>query len=87
MSHHFTIGREQAIPTARLRQLLRRYWKPVTNKLNCDLGHNRAVRAVLKLEIKSSRAGKAGHPMIRAAAVCATHARVLRELGLELVEA
>jgi hypothetical protein len=59
----------------------------VTNKPTCDLSHNRAVRAVLKLEIKSTRVGKAGHPMIRAAAVCATHARLLRELGLTLVEA
>jgi len=40
----------------------------------------------VKLEIKSTRAGKPGHPMIRVVAVCATHARELRRLGLELVE-
>jgi hypothetical protein len=59
----------------------------VADKLTCDLKHKRAVRAVVNLELKSTRVGKAGHPMIRMAAVCATHARVLRELGLELVEA
>lgn len=59
----------------------------MANTLTCDLKHNRAARAVVKLEIKSTRAGKAGHPMIRVAALCAAHARVLRVLGLELVEA
>lgn len=55
-------------------------------KLTCDLEHARNVQAAVKLEIKSTRAGKPGHPMIRVVAVCATHARELRRLGLELVE-
>lgn len=55
--------------------------------LRCDLAHTRSVRAVVKLEIKSTRAGKAGHPMVRVIGVCAGHARQLRELGLELVRA
>ena len=54
--------------------------------LTCDLAHERTVRAAIKLEIKSTRATKPGHPMIRVTAVCATHARELRRLGLQLVE-
>lgn len=59
----------------------------MADRLKCDLEHGRAVPAVVKLEIKSTRAGRPGHPMIRVAAVCASHARALRKLGLELVEA
>jgi hypothetical protein len=55
--------------------------------MHCDLVHDRPARAVVKLEIKSTRAGRPGHPMTRVTAVCATHARVLRELGFELVRA
>jgi hypothetical protein len=54
--------------------------------LTCDFEHERTVPAVVKLEIKSTRARKPGHPMIRVTAVCATHARELRRLGLQLVE-
>ena len=54
--------------------------------LTCDFEHQRAVPAVVKLEIKSSRASKPGHPMIRVTAVCATHAPELRRQGLQLVE-
>jgi hypothetical protein len=59
----------------------------VANELTCDLEHKRPVRAVVKLEIKSTRSRQAGHPMVRVAAVCATHARALRKLGLEIVKA
>ncbi|MGZ8623907.1 MAG: hypothetical protein ACXWYQ_07065 [Actinomycetota bacterium] len=59
----------------------------LANAMQCDLVHERPVRAVVKLEIKSTRAGRPGHPMVRVAAVCAAHARVLRELGIELVRA
>lgn len=58
----------------------------MADQLRCDLQHAKAVRAAVKLEIKSTRAGKPGHPMVRVAAVCASHARELRKLGLELVE-
>jgi hypothetical protein len=58
----------------------------VADVLRCDLVHRKAVPAAVKLEIKSTRAGKPGHPMIRVAVVCASHARELRRLGLELIE-
>ena len=58
----------------------------MAEKLACDLEHDRRVPATVKLEIKSTRAGKPGHPMIRVAALCAAHARALRKLGLEVVE-
>jgi hypothetical protein len=58
----------------------------VADKLKCDLVHRKVVPAAVKLEIKSTRAGKPGHPMVRVAAVCVSHARELRKLGLELIE-
>jgi hypothetical protein len=58
----------------------------VAEKPTCDLEHTRAVPASVKLEIKSTRAGKPGHPMVRVFAVCPSHARQLRKLGLELVQ-
>jgi hypothetical protein len=56
----------------------------VAVKLTCDLAHQRSVPAAVKLQIKSTRT-RAGHPMVRITAVCATHARELRKLGLQLV--
>jgi hypothetical protein len=53
----------------------------------CDLEHDRQVRAVVKVELKSTRAGRPGHPMIRVTALCAAHAKELRKFGLELVGA
>lgn len=53
---------------------------------SCDLQHQRPARAVVKLQIKSTRAGKPGHPMVRVVSVCSKHARQLRELGIELVD-
>lgn len=55
--------------------------------LLCELEHGRSVPAAVRIEIKSTRAGKPGHPMIRVTALCAAHARELRKLGLELVRA
>jgi hypothetical protein len=55
------------------------------NQLKCDLPHDRPRGATVRVEIKSTRAGRPGHPMVRTAALCATHARQLREMGLELV--
>lgn len=51
----------------------------------CDLDHDRPRVAVVRIEIKSTRANKPGHPMIRQAALCSTHAKQLREIGLEIV--
>ncbi len=56
-------------------------------RLECDLEHDRPRAATVRVEIKSTRAGRPGHPMIREAALCATHARQLREMGLEVVRA
>lgn len=53
---------------------------------NCDLDHQRSARAVVTLQIKSTRTGRPGHPMLRVLSVCAKHARQLRDLGIELVE-
>jgi hypothetical protein len=58
----------------------------VKEMLTCDFEHDRTVPAVVKLEIRSTRASKPGHPMIRVTAVCATQARELRRLGLQFVE-
>jgi hypothetical protein len=58
----------------------------VAEQLICDLEHKRAVAATVRLEIKSTRAGKPGHPMIRVISVCRTHALQLRRLGLEMVQ-
>ncbi len=55
------------------------------DRLKCDLSHDRPRVATVRVEIKSTRAGRPDHPMVRAAALCATHARQLREMGLELV--
>lgn len=52
---------------------------------HCELEHDRARPAVLRLQIKSTRIGKPGHPMRRDVAVCATHARQLRAMGVEVV--
>jgi hypothetical protein len=54
-------------------------------KLECDLEHDRPRAAAVRLEIKSTRASRPGHPMVRQAALCATHARQLRNMGLEIV--
>jgi hypothetical protein len=47
----------------------------VANMLTCNFEHERTVPAVVRLEIKSTRASKPGHPMVRVTAVCATHVR------------
>lgn len=57
----------------------------MAKQLVCDLVHERTVPAAIRLEIKSTRAGRPGHPMVRVMAVCATHARELRRLGVQLV--
>ena len=56
-------------------------------RLECDLEHERPRAAAVRVEIKSTRANKPGHPMVRQAALCAAHARQLREMGLEVVKA
>lgn len=53
---------------------------------DCDLTHQRSARAVVTLQIKSTKTGKPGHPMVRVMSICAKHARQLRDLGIELVE-
>jgi hypothetical protein len=55
-------------------------------RLECDLEHERPRAAAVRVVIKSARASKPGHPMVRKAALCAAHARQLREMGLEVVK-
>jgi len=57
----------------------------MANGRYCDLTHARNALATVRLEIKSTRARRPGHPMTRVVAICASHARELRKLGLELV--
>jgi hypothetical protein len=59
----------------------------MSDRKYCDLDHPRSVSATVRLEIKSTRATRPGHPMIRVISICASHARELRRLGLELVSA
>lgn len=54
---------------------------------HCDLMHRRPTRAVLRLRVKSTRAGRPGHPLVREYWLCAAHARELRRLGLEVIGA
>ena len=54
-------------------------------RLECDLEHDRPRAAAVRVEIKSTRASKPGHPMVRRAALCTTHVRQLRAMGLEIV--
>jgi hypothetical protein len=77
-------------------------------KPECDLEHDGPRVAVVRVEVKSTRASRPGHPMVRTAALCtaharqlrahgscdrgavtpsSSHARQLRELGIEIVEA
>lgn len=51
----------------------------------CDLEHQRAATAVVRVLVKSTLLHKPGHPMTRELVLCATHARKLREFGFELV--
>jgi hypothetical protein len=57
------------------------------HRFECDLEHDRPRAATVRVEIKSTRASRPGHPMVRRAALCAAHARQLREMGLEVVRA
>lgn len=59
----------------------------MSDRKYCDLDHPRSVPAKVRLEVKSTRATRPGHPMIRVVSICASHARELRRLGLELVSA
>ncbi len=53
----------------------------------CDLDHVRPRPAVVRVQVKSSRARRPGHPMIREIALCNSHARQLREFGIQIVDA
>jgi hypothetical protein len=66
----------------------RRYNRGMLNhNSHCDLDHVRPRPAVVRVQIKSTRARRPGHPMVRDLALCSSHARQLRELGIEIVEA
>jgi hypothetical protein len=57
----------------------------VKKHLECDLEHDRPRAAVVRVEIKSTRASKPGRPLVRTVLLCATHARQLRDMGLGIV--
>jgi hypothetical protein len=66
----------------------RRYNRGMSNhNSHCDLDHVRPRPAVVRIQIKSTRARRPGHPTVRDLALCSSHARQLRELGIEIVEA
>ncbi len=54
---------------------------------HCDLDHARPRLAVVRVQVKSTRARRPGHPMIRELSLCGSHARQLREFGIEIVGA
>jgi len=56
-----------------------------TNGRICDLPHERTARAVVRVQVKSNRIDKPGHPMTRDLALCIGHARELSDIGIELV--
>lgn len=57
----------------------------MANGMRCDLDHERPRVAKVRIEVKSMRAGRPGHPMVRDVALCAMHAEQLRDLGIEIV--
>jgi hypothetical protein len=75
--------------TARLRAkgACRGRMRNLATDRRCQLPHERAARAVIRVRVISSRVGKQGHPMQRDMVVCAGHARQLRDLGIEVVRA
>ena len=92
--HRFRAIQTSAIETPRLaRTSIRTIASPIDGGVStlpkqaliCDLEHDRPRPAVVRLQIKSTRASRPGHPMVRETALCATHARQLRNLGLEFV--
>jgi hypothetical protein len=62
-----------------------KYTSAMATTTHCDLDHERPRSAVVRIQVKSTRIGKPGHPMTRELALCATHARELRALGLDVV--
>lgn len=52
----------------------------------CSLAHERPRKAAVRLEVRSTRVGRAGRPAVRQAWLCTSHARELRHLGLGIVE-
>ncbi|MGZ4242642.1 MAG: hypothetical protein ACXVQ7_13660 [Actinomycetota bacterium] len=56
-----------------------------TTTMECDLQHDRPRAAVVRVQVKSTRVGRPGRPMIRELAVCKMHAQQLRTFGIEVV--
>ncbi len=51
----------------------------------CDLTHQRSTKAVIRMQVKSSRWGSPGRAMFRDLNICAAHAREFGKLGIDLV--
>jgi hypothetical protein len=57
----------------------------MATRVLCDLEHDRAPAAALRIVITSNRVDRPGRPMIRELMVCPAHARQLRQLGFEVI--
>ncbi len=55
-------------------------------RTNCELDHARPAKAVVRVQVKSSRVGSAGRAMLRDLVLCAAHAKELRRMGIDLVQ-
>jgi hypothetical protein len=69
-----------------IRIIAKAYHLAMTSESVCDLAHDRARPAVVRIVVKSSRVGHPGHPMVRDLMLCATHAQQLRHLGIEVMD-
>jgi hypothetical protein len=57
----------------------------MNSNIQCDLPHPGTAWAVVRIEVKSMRIHQPGRPMVRRLAICASHARELRRLGISTV--
>jgi hypothetical protein len=56
-------------------------------QVECERAHDRPRAAVVRVQVKSTRVGRPGRPMIRELALCKAHAQELRAFGIEVVDA
>jgi hypothetical protein len=56
-------------------------------QVDCDRQHDRPRAAVVRVQVKSTRVGRPGRPMIRELTLCKAHAQELRAFGIEVVDA
>jgi hypothetical protein len=51
----------------------------------CELAHERATKATIRIRVRSNRLNSAGRPLEIDLAICSSHARELRGLGIQLI--